>query len=357
MDIYSLGIMLFDLLTRNVPFNGDSMGEILMKHLSMEPDVSPLPPLFQPIVRKALAKKPAERYGSVKEMVDEIFRNPEIAEQVSKISASSFGGQAIRPVGAVETPRPAEKAAAAAPRGWPPSPAREEPAPPKEAFQGAQEPVARSMARSTRKELEHRLVSSVLTAAGMAWGIGLLPASKGSVEDFFAHLLLIATGVATVFLADGWVIPYFGIATGGLRRLATLGTGGPLFGTMLAILSQGCGIRHLGGNIFYAFLLSMFLVDWGTRVKRDRTEKISLFLAFTAAVLGLFAGGISDSDPFLVAGVLAAISLVSSAAAAWDGKRGRRSRREGFFQTKWHGEEPPAPPSPAAVLPGSPPPF
>src|SRR5437867_172966 len=84
IDIYALGIILFELLTGNVPFNGDSMGEILMKHLSMEPDVSPLPPPFQPIVRKALAKKPAERYGSVKEMVDEIFRNPEIAEQVSK---------------------------------------------------------------------------------------------------------------------------------------------------------------------------------------------------------------------------------------------------------------------------------
>ena len=42
IDIYALGIILFEMLTGHVPFEGESVGEVLMKHLTAEPDLSVL---------------------------------------------------------------------------------------------------------------------------------------------------------------------------------------------------------------------------------------------------------------------------------------------------------------------------
>src|SRR5206468_2100584 len=68
IDIYACGILLYEMLTGRVPFDGESAGEILMKHLTCTPDLSALPFEFVPIVSKALAKNPAQRYASLAEM-------------------------------------------------------------------------------------------------------------------------------------------------------------------------------------------------------------------------------------------------------------------------------------------------
>jgi len=68
IDVYAAGIILFEMLTGKVPFEGESVGEILMKHLTAQPDLTKLPPEFRPVVAKALSKDPAQRYGSMGEM-------------------------------------------------------------------------------------------------------------------------------------------------------------------------------------------------------------------------------------------------------------------------------------------------
>jgi hypothetical protein len=68
IDIYAAGIILYEMLTGRVPFEGESCGEILMKHLTQAPDLSKLPAEYVPILAKALAKNPAQRYGSMVEM-------------------------------------------------------------------------------------------------------------------------------------------------------------------------------------------------------------------------------------------------------------------------------------------------
>ncbi len=69
IDIYALGIILYEMLTGHVPFEGESVGEILMKHLTAEPDVSRVAEPYRTIVARALAKDPAKRLASVGELI------------------------------------------------------------------------------------------------------------------------------------------------------------------------------------------------------------------------------------------------------------------------------------------------
>jgi serine/threonine protein kinase len=68
IDAYALGIILFEMLTGHVPFEGESVGEVLMKHLTAEPDLNRLEEPFRSVVRGAMAKDPERRINSAAEM-------------------------------------------------------------------------------------------------------------------------------------------------------------------------------------------------------------------------------------------------------------------------------------------------
>ena len=76
-DIYSLGILMYELLTGSVPFKGDNAVEIALKHMKEKlPSIRKQNPLIpqsvENIVIKACAKNPRNRYDTVKEMHDDI---------------------------------------------------------------------------------------------------------------------------------------------------------------------------------------------------------------------------------------------------------------------------------------------
>jgi beta-lactam-binding protein with PASTA domain/predicted Ser/Thr protein kinase len=78
-DIYSVGIVLYEMLTGSVPFTGDTPLEIAMKHLSTTPlppseHRQEVPPELDAIVLRALAKDPAQRYQSADEMDADLAR-------------------------------------------------------------------------------------------------------------------------------------------------------------------------------------------------------------------------------------------------------------------------------------------
>jgi eukaryotic-like serine/threonine-protein kinase len=78
-DLYSVGIVLYEMLTGTVPFTGDTPVEIAMKHLSAVPDPPSarrpeVPPDLDKIVLRALAKAPLERYATAEEMEDDLAR-------------------------------------------------------------------------------------------------------------------------------------------------------------------------------------------------------------------------------------------------------------------------------------------
>jgi eukaryotic-like serine/threonine-protein kinase len=72
-DLYSTGIVLYELLTGTVPFTGETPVEIAMKHLSQVPEapskIRPeIPRDLDLVVLRALAKEPGDRYRTAKEM-------------------------------------------------------------------------------------------------------------------------------------------------------------------------------------------------------------------------------------------------------------------------------------------------
>ncbi len=72
IDIYALGIMLHEMLTGQVPFDGETSQEIIMRHLTADPDLSRVPAPFAPVIRKSLAKDPQHRYSNVGEMLESL---------------------------------------------------------------------------------------------------------------------------------------------------------------------------------------------------------------------------------------------------------------------------------------------
>jgi hypothetical protein len=82
IDIYAAGVILYEMLTGRVPFEGQSAGEILMKHMTSLPDLSVLPVGYAEVVGTALAKSPARRQGTMLEMAADLDRAAGVQSQL-----------------------------------------------------------------------------------------------------------------------------------------------------------------------------------------------------------------------------------------------------------------------------------
>jgi serine/threonine-protein kinase len=130
-DLYSVGVVLYELLTGQVPFTGDTPLEIAMKHLSevpkppseLRPDV---PHDLDMVVLRALAKDPADRYETAEEMdadLDRVLKGLPVGSETAEAATAVLSGSGViaaAPTSVITRPEVAP-ARAAPPGGTPPA--------------------------------------------------------------------------------------------------------------------------------------------------------------------------------------------------------------------------------------------
>ena len=215
VDQYALAVMAFELLTGRVPFEGETTGEILLKHLSAEPDVTALEAGVRPVIAKALSKTPEERYEDVTALAA-AFRaavTGREAPAAAAAAAPAAGGVPLRGMFA-ESPlvKTADAATPAAepPRGIPTSLDEVK----AEAAKLKDPGVRQAIGRQVAADLE---AASAMTAGWPTWGkvltfvvglglgVGIVEGDEGAVTA----AMVVAAGYAVwrlyTYFTDGMV--------------------------------------------------------------------------------------------------------------------------------------------------------
>jgi len=356
VDIYALGILLYEMLTGQVPFLGSSPAEILMKHMTATADLTNIEEPFARVIRRALAKDPAERYQTVQQMVEDVFGAEHIRNSVSQFSPEELSVVAEHVAQKVHGARPQgqpQPAQAAGEKDFSKEIGKKAELFAKKAEQFAkkaeiigerwQEKLKSAKERTRRTgqpqvadpinyHQRHKL--AVITMAATALGAGLLSGHRG--ESTFGVMLavFVMVGVAariilrarfhwwpgldqdtkwigktgTCFLA-AFVAALVGSMVGQILGASPLQTSHDGFRWFRFMPDMRDLMQGWGGGIL-ALALPMLLVDWWTATDPQRPRRVMVGRAVLVGVLGLVAGAVFHLDPVVTACTLAGIFLV-----------------------------------------------
>jgi serine/threonine-protein kinase len=110
-DIYSLGIMMYQMATGQVPFAGDAFGEVIAGHLFLEPapprSLNPkLPEDWEQIILKSIAKKPEERWPSMRHLAQAVSDSMKKHGLAFELPLADGSGATSSPGMSMPTPAP-----------------------------------------------------------------------------------------------------------------------------------------------------------------------------------------------------------------------------------------------------------
>ncbi|MBU0637444.1 MAG: serine/threonine protein kinase [Planctomycetes bacterium] len=369
IDVYALGVMLYEMLSGKLPFTGSSMGEILMRHLSERPDTTGIPAPFADVIAKALAKDPNDRYADINEMVDAITSSAELNE-----SMASFDPTLLSRVSRQESDEDLERTVTQVPP-LPPVPSLDVRAPGvgdkvAERLEKRAEKFARKLEkkaagwekkladkwnaagahaasppavptpdaearREIRRQRRAQIFVLAAVAIGAAVGMAVLTSSLYTGEITAALSFYIIGGTVGALLA------YFRV----IQRSLTRNTVMDRFayaGIAAVCMVIGLGpADEVGGQLMRLMLAPVFVLftcDWTKRIEEGRRGQVSVGSAFWSAVMGAIFAAIVGAEDFtlVAAGVCAMISLLTQAGAAMWPITGAAPQRPGHHKHRRH---------------------
>jgi len=345
IDIYALGVLLYEMLTGDVPFIGSSPAEVLMKHMTVTPELNNLDDPFKKVIKKALAKDPSDRYQTVQEMVEDLFGSENIRNSVSHFSPnelSVIAEKVAAKANIADQPRPQKPKAqvAAQTTRIPAQPAR---GVGKELTQTAQKfaQQADAMGRKVADRVDveakkllgarsrvidpvdphQRRVLALLTMVLVAMGSAFLSGRHGQFLPI-AMAVFAMTAVCSktiLFARQRWFgnlepesqwVPK--VVTCCLAALLATGIAG-LFGAIGPRRHFIFGASSDGASLWLSLAIPMLLVDWGRITHPQRSKRLSLGSALWLGLLGFISAAIFGQAGIIIAAVLAGTSLVVQA--------------------------------------------
>ena len=358
VDIYALGVMLYEMLLGKVPFEGSSMAEVLMKHLTAQPELDELPHPFGDVIRKALEKDPANRYQTVNEMVESLLEVDEIKRSLDGFSIRSLEG-AVRQGGAVPAPSPVPS-----PNPYHGARSPQPPPPPRQAPKSTELPkrVARVQDRISRKIAKRvaklgggkppavRPASSRATpkATPADWAplppLGEIRPARGqaivmtvvlgiAIGALFANgvggEVGASAGMMTVAMVLGLsiarrVVRWFNVPYGKnfSSRVIHAGCCAPLLGFAGMPMLQSFKYHDAGLAVWLGLMIVVVFADWRRHFERGLVGRVSfgsaIWVGFGAllatAIMGEVAVG-TDAEDFVLfsAAVAGVVTLIAQA--------------------------------------------
>jgi hypothetical protein len=355
IDIYALGVMLYEMLTGRLPFTGSSMGEVLMRHLSDEPNLSGLPEPFAGVIAKALAKDPRDRYQDTDEMVEALTSVSEVNESLASFDASVLA-QTRRLDDLVDE----DRTQTTPPRfPVPVMDAREEiDLPPIPAIPPLLGPRAAKRARKLQeraRKLQFKAEKKARAMHAKLADMGLGPAPRGRAEvarpgERKRWQQVVIALIVLFAVSGGLAIVYQdGVIFGASLLFLFLGTLGILLAYKLSVrrnlieydfqdrlLYAACGFVFMlpgfaaGHAVWkhgeqFAYLIIpltvlLLLFNWNERIQMGRRQIISGSMVFWHAVVAAVIAPMARAEDYaLVSAILAAtlLILVQSVAGLW----------------------------------------
>lgn len=290
IDIYALGIMLYEMLTGQVPYFGASPAEILMKHLSAEPDLTGIDATFARVIHKAMAKDPKERYKTVQEMVEDVFGSEHIRNSVSQFSSESLSMVAAQVAKKIKPITP--------PSG---NDTRQQTQQVRSAQAAGYQKVRGADALTDKQ----RTVLAIIAAAVIILGGGLFNVNRIGASGIFLLILIPVIAKLILHARFNW---FANLEDEGpwIRRLSTGGVGAAalvLIGVMTRQSAETWGV----------LAVMFFLVDWWKLSSPTRFWRLDLGKTIGFALLTFILGAVftkTESGVFMGSFVMAGVMLM-----------------------------------------------